>query len=533
MLLLTPRIALARYGDENFSIALQDSILCFEMPLFALLHLYAFSHRDYLPSETRTFSGRLPFRYAVRDSLLGYKDVLDDSLTTFRGTGFSYRTFEPAEGGLHSNVGDARARRARAGLRYANGGKTKYWLPMPGADVEEAYGRHSAGHAPLGAGGYAGKDTRHRIAEAAGDSQVAAQEVRHGIAEMIVNPIQTLGRKIRERRDADRGYAPIAPEQADEVVHQDPRYVIDRVASRHAEERETTSGLVPFGLNGNGEGGQTLIGRTGESASESSSVRDARLEFGEPDEDEERLYADARQHEFGDYNYPIVDASKEEARRKMRDLEDAFIAGRSRRPDWRTLDPAGMGKRRQSGPQQGKSGKAKGSTVPGRTRNKALQGAVVDLRKGVVDLLVEDKQAEQEEQILERLVRAGQLVQIKSLTLVHADPCRQRRAVAKSRWPKKAIPTDVRNARQLGCPANGGTICALYCKIARDAAHRVRHGTPRARNGAHREARAHCPARGRELDGRAGAGLCSADASPGRSAVRASPRSARRRARRE
>lgn len=270
------------------------------MPLFALLHLYAFSHRDYLPSQTRTFSGRLPFIYAFRDSLLGYKDVLADSLTTFRGTGFSYRTFEPAEGGLHSASGDARARRARAGLRYADGGKTKYWLPMPGPDVEEAYGRHLS-RAPEQR--YLGTDYSERILEVVGHP-VQNTATGRGIAEMIANPIETIGRKIRHKRDADRGYAPIAPEQADEVVHDDPRFVISKRAAQHAEELEYTAGFVPMA----GSSSESLRSQSPNPQQSKTSINST-LEFAEPDESEERGYEEARQLEFGDFNYPVIDAS--------------------------------------------------------------------------------------------------------------------------------------------------------------------------------------------------------------------------------
>jgi hypothetical protein len=61
---------------------------------------------------------------------------LADSLTTAKGTGFSYRTFEPAgdEVGRGIHQGQGRERRVKAGLRYAKGGKTKYWLPEVGEE---------------------------------------------------------------------------------------------------------------------------------------------------------------------------------------------------------------------------------------------------------------------------------------------------------------------------------------------------------------------------------------------------------------
>lgn len=235
--------------------------------------------------------------YAVRDSILGYKDVLGDSLTTLRGSGFSYRTFEPAEGGLHSATGDARARRARAGLRYADGGKTKYWLPMPGADAEEAYGRHASRAAPLNTQGYTATDGSHHLRDVL-EHPVQSTSTGRNIAVFLANPVQTIGRAIRERRDMDRGYAPVAPEQAEEVVHEDPRYTLDEEASALAEARGLTAGVVPLASN---------LGVKGfDSAASIRSASDHTLEFGELDDSEEQLYKESKQLEFGDYNYRKV-----------------------------------------------------------------------------------------------------------------------------------------------------------------------------------------------------------------------------------
>ena len=119
------------YTDgEHISLAISDTLICFEMPFFAIAHMFAFSHTDYIDKNIQ-YAARMPFFFAVRDAF-GLLDVLEDSRATFRG-GVSYRTFEPVEGGIH--VGSGRDRRIRAGLRYAKGGKQKYWLPMPqGAD---------------------------------------------------------------------------------------------------------------------------------------------------------------------------------------------------------------------------------------------------------------------------------------------------------------------------------------------------------------------------------------------------------------
>lgn len=265
------------------------------MPFFAILHAFAFSHKDYMPSQTRTYSGRLPFMYAFRDSLLGYKDVLDDSLTTFRGTGFSYRTFEPAEGGLHSATADARARRARAGLRYADGGKTKYWLPMPGADAEEAYGQRPTRTPAIA---YIGTDATERLIETVEHPIESTSGT--GFTEFIINPVSTISRKVREARDERRGYAPIAPEQADEVVHRDPRYSNETEVSRLQDHLEAAAGYVPLvGHPGNGNKKSLYVER---SDSPVTSER-SNLEFEEPSEEEDLMYKESRLLEFGDYNY--------------------------------------------------------------------------------------------------------------------------------------------------------------------------------------------------------------------------------------
>lgn len=125
------------------SLALGDLLICFEMPLFAMAHAYAFcrlddyglsllSLRRYSPSLIKiSFSiavdpilqyvARMPFLLAFRDSI-GLLDVYFDFRDTVRGRGINYRSFEPAEGAVHS-LGLARERRIRAGLRYEAGGK--------------------------------------------------------------------------------------------------------------------------------------------------------------------------------------------------------------------------------------------------------------------------------------------------------------------------------------------------------------------------------------------------------------------------
>ncbi|TFK36226.1 organic solute transporter Ostalpha-domain-containing protein [Crucibulum laeve] len=124
---------LGPYTDpENVSVGLNDTLICLEMPFFAIAHMYAFSYRDYIDPH-HTFVARMPMYYAFRDAF-GLLDVVEDSKATLRGEGMDYREFEPAEGFMHQGVG--RERRIRAGLRYSKGGQRKYWLPKATADTQ-------------------------------------------------------------------------------------------------------------------------------------------------------------------------------------------------------------------------------------------------------------------------------------------------------------------------------------------------------------------------------------------------------------
>ena len=126
---------LGPYTDsEHISLGLTDTLICIEMPLFAIAHMYAFSHTDYIDPHL-SFVARMPMYYAFRDAF-GVKDVLEDSRATLKGKGMNYREFEPAEGHMHQGVG--RDRRIRAGLRYSKGGKRKYWLPKPSQGIDTA-----------------------------------------------------------------------------------------------------------------------------------------------------------------------------------------------------------------------------------------------------------------------------------------------------------------------------------------------------------------------------------------------------------
>ncbi|EJT99726.1 DUF300-domain-containing protein [Dacryopinax primogenitus] len=158
------------YTDqEHISIGLNDMLICFEMPFFAFAHWYAFNYHDYIDDSVRLVA-RMPFMYAFRDAF-GVKDVMEDAKATMQGGG-SYRYYEPAEGGMHQ--GSGRERRIRAGLRYAQGGKKKYWIPVP----------RSEGSATTG-------------------------------------PVNAINKRWEERGRDQEAYAPLMAEQEARVVHAD------------------------------------------------------------------------------------------------------------------------------------------------------------------------------------------------------------------------------------------------------------------------------------------------------------------------
>ena len=72
------------YTANNVALAAQDLMICLEMPLFAIMHAYAFPWTDYDDSR---LSSRLAFLFAVRD-VLGVKDIIQDTYHTFVGTTF-------------------------------------------------------------------------------------------------------------------------------------------------------------------------------------------------------------------------------------------------------------------------------------------------------------------------------------------------------------------------------------------------------------------------------------------------------------
>ncbi|KAI3625301.1 hypothetical protein CBS9595_000662 [Malassezia furfur] len=110
--------------DIYLSAALQDALICLEMPFFAVGHAYAFSYFDFIQPPYK-LAGRMPFLYALRDSFeIG--DIISDTISTFRGTDYTYEAVEPNDTTVYQSR--ALSRRSRAGLRYVDQGKGKYWV---------------------------------------------------------------------------------------------------------------------------------------------------------------------------------------------------------------------------------------------------------------------------------------------------------------------------------------------------------------------------------------------------------------------
>lgn len=116
------------YSPDNLAAAIQDALICFEMPAFALAHWYAFSWHDY--ADKTISAARLPIRYALRDAF-GIRDLIEDTKLTFAGDHYGYRQFDAYDNVIAHEQSSSREARMREGMRYERGGKGKYWIPKP------------------------------------------------------------------------------------------------------------------------------------------------------------------------------------------------------------------------------------------------------------------------------------------------------------------------------------------------------------------------------------------------------------------
>lgn len=118
------------YTPDNLAAAIQDALICMEMPAFAFGHWYAFSWRDY--ADITISAARMPVKYAIRDAF-GIRDLIEDTKETFSGTTYEYRLFDSGDNIMAHEESSSRAARMLEGMRYERGGKGKYWLPAPGS----------------------------------------------------------------------------------------------------------------------------------------------------------------------------------------------------------------------------------------------------------------------------------------------------------------------------------------------------------------------------------------------------------------
>ena len=141
------------YTPDNLAAAIQDALICIEMPAFAVAHWYAFSWQDF---ENKTVqSARMPVLYALRDSF-GIRDLIQDSRETFQGDKYRYRYFDSTHNIIAHESSRSRFERLKEGMRYERGGKAKYWIPKPG---EIATSSIPSVHTPL-LGGSNGESSR-------------------------------------------------------------------------------------------------------------------------------------------------------------------------------------------------------------------------------------------------------------------------------------------------------------------------------------------------------------------------------------
>ncbi|OTB01555.1 hypothetical protein M426DRAFT_25585 [Hypoxylon sp. CI-4A] len=117
------------YTPDNLAAAIQDALICCEMPAFAVAHWYAFSWHDY--ADNTVSSARLPVKFAARDAF-GIVDLVEDSKQTFRGDQYSYRVFDSSGKVIAHEDSASRFARLKDGMRYKRGGEAKYWIPKPG-----------------------------------------------------------------------------------------------------------------------------------------------------------------------------------------------------------------------------------------------------------------------------------------------------------------------------------------------------------------------------------------------------------------
>ena len=117
------------YTAKSLAAAIQDALICFEMPFFAISHWYAFSWKDY--SDRTISDARMAMRFALRDAF-GPRDLIEDAKQTWGGEQYDYRNFDAEDNVMAHEESSSRRARMREGMRYEKNGRGKYWIPAPG-----------------------------------------------------------------------------------------------------------------------------------------------------------------------------------------------------------------------------------------------------------------------------------------------------------------------------------------------------------------------------------------------------------------
>lgn len=121
-----PSIDGTGYNADNLAAAIQDALICFEMPFFAVAQWYAFSWKDY--ADKTISDARMPIRFALRDAF-GSRDLIEDCKDTWNGQKYEYRYFDADDNVMAHEESRSREARMREGMRYERNGRGKYWVP--------------------------------------------------------------------------------------------------------------------------------------------------------------------------------------------------------------------------------------------------------------------------------------------------------------------------------------------------------------------------------------------------------------------
>jgi hypothetical protein len=343
-------IAGTDYDADSLAAAIQDALICCEMPFFALAQWYAFKWQDY--ADKTISDARMPIRFALRDAF-GPRDLIEDFRETMSGKKYDYRYFDAEDNVIGHEESRSREARMREGMRYERGGRGKYWVPTAG---------HADSKQPL-------------LSRLVGNSHARTMSPGGG-------------QKLRSSSQSSKDYGT------------------------------------------NNEPEETLL-----------------------DPEEERLYTNARALEFGDWNYPVINthfASREDrlyadpniiSQSTNRVILQSSQENRQRRKSQieQIRENAHQGKPESSHPQKrskrGGSDASRASALVSKGKEKLLTVPVVgsllrhdssDSSKSdtsqLVDLIVEDKQAEAIERVRARKEGGPGWNRINQQHFVHVYP---------------------------------------------------------------------------------------------------------------